>query len=70
MCINKPKDQDLKIYYQILMKILINQNLEIKFQQKNGENFNFIQFDLDLENDYNSQDWNDRIRTRIDLLKL
>ena len=70
MCIKKPQDKDLKIYYQILMKILINQNLEKNFQQKNGENFNFIQFDLDLENDYNSQDWNDRIRTRIDLLKL
>ena len=54
MCIKKPQDKDLKIYYQILMKILINQNLEKNFQQKNGENFNFIQFDLDLENVYNS----------------
>ena len=70
MCIKKPQDKDLKIYYQILMKILINQNLEKNFQQKNGENFNFIQFDLDLENDYNSQDWKVKIQTRIDLLKL
>ena len=51
------------------MKILINQNLEKNFQQKNGENFNFIQFDLDLENDYNSKDWKDKIGKKIEMLK-